>query len=165
MLMDIAHEQPIAVLLGKRVRQIETCAAVSRQVSVVADRLNVVVDVWVDVWLALLVIDAALHDMKQMRDHTAGGEALAVVVEIESPWIRQAPRENFERLSSWMIPPDSTVDELSLCLFVTGFADVGMGEDSVATVKPAVRSPDETVQRFVAVANSPTIKQHFRWAI
>ena len=86
--MDVAHEQPIVVLLGKRVRQIETCATMSRQVSVVADRLNVVVDVWVDVRLALLVIDATLHDMKQMRNYTARGEALAVVVKIESPWIR-----------------------------------------------------------------------------
>ena len=72
---------------GKSIGQIEACAAVSRKMRVVADRLDVVVDVRIHVWAALLVIDAALNDVEQVRDHAAGGESLAVVVEVESPGV------------------------------------------------------------------------------
>ena len=55
-LVDVAHEQPVAILLGKRVRKIEPGAAVCRQVRVVADCFDVVVDVRIDLCATLLVI-------------------------------------------------------------------------------------------------------------
>ena len=49
-----------------------------------------------------------------------------------------------------------------LRVIVTGLADVGMREYSVAAVQPSVRSPDETVQRFVPVVDAPAVEQDLR---
>ena len=40
-----------------------------------------------------------------------------------------------------------------------------MREHAVATVEPAIRAPDERVERFVRVFVGPAIEQHFRLAI
>ena len=46
---------------------------------------DVVVDIGIHMRPALFVVNAALHDMEQMRDHTAGCKTLAVIVEVKSP--------------------------------------------------------------------------------
>ncbi len=86
----------------------------SGQVRVIADGGDVVVDVGVHVRLALLVIGAALHDVEEMRDDTAGGKALAVVVEVKTPRIGKATSEHFEFLLGRMPAPDAGVDKGSL---------------------------------------------------
>ena len=85
MLVDVAHEQPVAVLLRKRVGQVEACPAVSRQVRMITNCLDVVVNVRIHVRATLLVIHASLDDVEQVRDDAAGGCRLAVIVEVDSP--------------------------------------------------------------------------------
>ena len=139
--MDVAHKQTVAILLRKCVRQIETCPAMSRQVGVIANCLDVVVDIWVHVRTTLLVINTSLHDVKQMRNHTARGESLTAIVKIETPWIRQSAGKNLKRAACRVVPPDTTVNELSCRIVVARFPHLRLREYSVAAVEPAVRPP------------------------
>ena len=74
MLVDVAHEELVAVLLREGVGEVEARSAVRGLVDVVTAGLDVVVDKLVHVLPALLVVDAALDDMKQVRDDAACGD-------------------------------------------------------------------------------------------
>ncbi len=41
----------------------------------------------------------------------------------------------------------------------TRLADAGVGENTVAAVKPAVRAPGEAVERFVSIMLAPAVEQ------
>ena len=126
----------------------------------IPDRLDVVVDVRVYVLFALFVVDASLHDMKKVRNHATGGEALPHVVEVESPWIGQTLGKNFEFLGLRMKTPDSTVYEFTVFLCGARLPDLGPSEHPVASVHPTVRAPNEAIEGFVPVMNAPTIEQN-----
>ena len=91
---------------------------------VVPNRLDVVVDVRVDMRTTLFVVDASLHNVKQVRDHTARRKTLASIVEVESPGIRKTSCKDLKCPACRMISPDSTIDELAIFLFVSGMANV-----------------------------------------
>ena len=155
--MNVAHEQTISICFGKRVCQIEAGSTVSRQVCVVANCLDVVINVGVDVLSTLFVVDTALNNVKQMGNHTARGETLAVVVKVEAPGIGKAAGKNFEDLSRRVVTPDTSVDELPICGFVVRITDLRLREDAVAAIQPAIRAPDKAVQCFVAIIDTPAV--------
>ena len=86
----------------------------SRQVSVITNRLDVVVNVRIDVRAALLVINAALHNVEQMRDHAARRESLTVIVKVKAPRVGESTSKHFVRFSNRVVTPDASIDELSL---------------------------------------------------
>ena len=49
--------------------------------------LDIIINVFVYVLTALLVVNATLDDMEEVRDDTARGKTLALVIEIKAPWI------------------------------------------------------------------------------
>ncbi len=159
MLVNVAHEELIAVFLGKNVGEVKAGPAMSGLVSMVPDRLDVVVDVRVYVLFALFVVDASLHDMKKVRNHATGGEALPHVVEVESPGIGQALGKNFEFLGLRMKAPDSTVNEFTVFLCGARLPDLGPSEHPMASVHPTVRAPNEAIEGFVTVMDAPTVEQ------
>ena len=57
----------------------------SRQVRVISDGFNVVIDVRINVWACLLVIRSTLYDMKKMWNNTTRCTPLPVIIEIEPP--------------------------------------------------------------------------------
>ena len=57
----------VAVFFRKCISEIEPSAAMCRKVGVIANRFDVVVDIRIHVGLGLLVINAALNNVKQMR--------------------------------------------------------------------------------------------------
>ena len=61
--------------------------------------------------------------------------------------------------------PDPAVNKLPLILGLPRFADPGLGENSLAAIEPAIRSPDKAVECLVPVLNSPPIKQDLRLSI
>ena len=129
-------------------------------VNVIPNGLDIVVHVWVHVLLALFVVNASLHDMKKVRNDAAGGEALTHVVEVESPRIGQTLGENFEFLRLGMKTPDSTVYEFTVFLCGARLPDLRSSEHPMASVHPTVRTPNEAIESFVTVMNSPTIEQN-----
>ena len=66
--VNVAHEQSIAILLRKRIGQIESRTAVSGQVRVITDRLDVVIDVRIDVRL-----DSVCGRRRPERHETGAG--------------------------------------------------------------------------------------------
>ena len=163
--VDVAHEQAIAILGGKCVGQIDTSAPMCGQMRVVPNRLDVVVNIGVHVRTALLVIDAPLHDVKQVWNHAARRESLSVIVEVKSPGIGQSASEDLKLLPSRMVTPDSTVDKLPRFVILSRFGDSRLREDSMASVEPTVGAPVKAIQSLVAIVDAPAIQQHLRWSV
>jgi len=96
MLVDVAHEKLIAILLGKNISEIESGASMCGEVSVVPNRRDVIVHVWIEMRLALLVIVTTLDNVKEVGNDAARCETLAHIIEIEAPGIGQTVGEDFE---------------------------------------------------------------------
>ena len=87
MFVYVTHKKLIAVFFRKNIRQIEAGSSVSRLMGMVANGLDVVVNIGVYILFALLVIDASLNYMKKVRNDTASSETLPHVIEIKAPGI------------------------------------------------------------------------------
>ena len=98
-----------------------------------------------EMFAALPLITPALNHVKQMRNDAGFFKQLAVFVEIKTPRIARAFGENFKNLFRGMITPDAGIDPLTFAFGRAGFADERRTKNAVTTVKPAVRSPLETV--------------------
>ena len=131
----------------------------SGQVCMITNRFYVVIDIRIDVWPSLLVIRSALHDMKKMRDDTTRCTPLPVVIEIKSPRIRQSTSKDFKCFPSWMVSPNTSINKLTLCICITWLPNIGMRKHAVATVQPTIRTPNETIERFMPILNTPSVKQ------
>src|SRR4051812_43598030 len=99
--------------------------------------------------------------MIQVRNYARGHKRIADVVEIEAPLVAHAFGEDLEDFFRRMIAPDTRVEREPLGIARARFADVGMREDALVAVEPAVGSPDETVQCLVRVLVAPAIKERF----
>src|SRR5262245_38077320 len=95
--------------------------------------------------------------MPKVVDDARGDEEVAVLVVIESPWIAGALAEEFERLRARMIPPTRAGELVRFALMF----DLGVIEDAVESVEPAVRTPDERIGKLVRVVASEAGEQHF----
>src|SRR5262249_37659236 len=91
-------------------------------------------------------------------------ERLAVFVEVQAPGIAGAVGEDLEFVPGWMIAPDAGVDRHAILVGRAGLADLGMREDAVTAVEPAIGAPDEGVERLVRVLITPAIEQNLRRA-
>jgi hypothetical protein len=100
-----------------------------------------------------------------MRDDAAGGKAVAEVIEVEAPRIGEAASEDFEFASFGVEAPDTGVEVEAVVFGSARFSDEGVSENALATVEPAVGSPDEAVQSFMAVVHAPAIEKDFRFGI
>ena len=87
MLVDVAHKQSITVLGRKDVRQIEPGSTVCGKMSVVPDCFYIVINIGINMRSALLMVNAALNNMKQMRNNTAGSKALPMIVKVKTPGV------------------------------------------------------------------------------
>ena len=165
MLVDVAHEELVSVFGGKSIGQIEAGSAVGREVGVVAYRLDGRVGVGIKVGAGLFVVDAALDDVEEMGDDAAGGKAVAEIIEVEAPRIGEAASEDFEIAGLGMEAPDAGVEVEAIVFRIARFSDEGVGENALATVEPAVGSPDETVEGFVAVMHAPAVEKNFGFGV
>ena len=87
MLVEVTHKQSITVLCRKDVRQIEPGTTVSGKMSVVPDCFYIIIYIGINMRPALLMVNAALNNMKQMRDNTAGSKSLAMIVKVKTPGV------------------------------------------------------------------------------
>ena len=141
----------------ERIRAMDPAARVVRMVG---NRLDVVVGERIEVLARLTLVAGAGQDMIQMRDHTGRIEEFAAGVVVETPRVTRAFRKDLEDMAGWMEAPDPGVDLHALRVGNARLADHRVGEHAVITVEPAVRTPDEAVERLMRVLETPAIKQH-----
>ncbi len=182
--VDVVHEELVAVLLrpgsaeidhrpGVGVPAADVVAAVAVRlvpliadpVTVLGDRLNVGVRVRVEVLARLPLIAAPGMTWYRCGMTQQVEKALPAIVEVDAPGITRAVCEDLELVPRRVIPPDAGVDRRAFFVRRARLADARMREDAVTAVKPAVRPPDEAVERFVRVLVVPAVEQHLRLAI
>ena len=174
--MNIRHEEFVMVLLGKEVCQIDASTSMSRAVTMIYDGLNVGIDVGMNVFSSLSMEETTLDDMKGMGNDTGRDKGLSIVVKVQSPRVAETMGHDFETLLDRMVTEDTPVDELSTLDFLIGrkriaflkdsppvdwLANGRWGSEALASVEPAIWSPNETVQHFVAIADPPTGQVNF----
>ena len=64
-----------------------------------------------------------------------------------------------------MKAPNATINKLPVFILITGATYTRLGENTMTTIQPAIRAPNETIEGFMTVLNTPTIKQDFRGTI
>ena len=103
------------------------------------------------------------NDMPQMADDRVDQKHLAVLIEVEAPRIRRPVSDRLEHFASRMISPHAAVDFRPLRFARTGSTDDRRREDSMPTIKPAVRPPLQTVNDVVPHrVLIPTVEHHDR---
>ena len=137
-------------------------ARIASVVRVVGDGLDVVIGVGIEVLTGLPLIPPAGDDVIQMRDDAGGDEELAMLIVIEPPRVAGALGEDFKRVPHRVIAPHAGIDGNALGIRRARLTDAAVREDAVAAVKPAVRAPDERVQRLVRVLGAPAVEEDFR---
>ena len=136
-------------------------AGIAGVVRVVGNGLDVLIRVRIEVLTTLALVARAWDDVIQMWDHAGGDEELAVLVVVQSPGIAGTMGEDFELMAHGMVAPDAAVERRAFAVGRAGLADVGIGEDALAAVEPAIGTPDEAVQGFVGVLRAPAIEEDF----
>jgi hypothetical protein len=58
-----------------------------------------------------------------------------------------------------MVTPHAGIDGLALVIRRARLADAAVREDAMAAIQPAVRAPDEAVERFVGVLRAPAVEE------
>ena len=169
--MDVGHKQLVAIALGKGVGKIDPRTTMGRTMAMVRNRLDITIDVRIEMAATLPLIDATGDDVPEMWNHAGRDEQLALGVVIDSPGITETVRDHFKAVLGGMVAPDAAVDvdRRSAKLNVTGerilvpveaafpqrLADLGRSSKALATVEPAIGAPVETVDRLVPIANAP----------
>ena len=90
---------------------------------------------------------------------------MAVVIKPDAPLIAAPLREQFKPLLDGMVSPPAGVKLDPLLIGRARLANVGMSENAVAAIQPAVRPPNEAIQRLMAVVHPPAIEDDFRGTI
>ena len=140
--------------------RIRAMDAAARIVRVVGDRLDVVVGERIKVLAGLTLVTRGGKDVIEMRDHAGRIEELAARVVIEAPGIARALGEDLEDVARRMEAPDTGVDLHALVVGRARLADDRVREHAVVAVEPAIRTPDEAVERLVRVVEAPAVEQH-----
>src|SRR5262245_13862297 len=179
--VDVVHEDRAAIFLGPGPALIDHAAGVgvaaaelvglaavvvvplvAGVVAVVGDRLDVAVGVGIEVLGGLPLVASAGNDVEDVRDDAGGGEEVAVLVVVEAPGVAGAVGKGLERVPHGMIAPDAGVELDALVIRRARLAELAVREDAVAAIEPAIRPPDEAVERFVRVFVTPAIEEDGR---
>ena len=110
----------------------------------------------------LTFIACTLNDVIQMRNDARGEERLAEIVEVDAPRVACAMREHFESVPRWMVSPDGGINALAVFVRGSRLANSRMRKHAMTTIQPAVRPPNERVERLMCVLISPAIQQDLR---
>lgn len=94
-----------------------------------------------------------------------GHEERTIGAVVESPLVGAAVGVNLELVGDGMKAPDSRFDAETFILWCSRFSDQGRVEHSVATVKPAVMTPEERVGGLMGIVGRKAIEQNLRRAV
>ena len=176
--MDVEHHGPAAIFSREIIaivdakptmgmapasfitHSIATMGIRSNEMLVVGNCFDVGVNIRIEVpkRIGLAQIIRALNDVPEVRNDAGLGKPFSLRIVVESPGVGGAMGENVEFLLQRMISPVGTIELRPLVCRRSRSADNGMGEDAVAAVEPAVRSPVKRIQRFMRVLIAPAIE-------
>src|SRR5690606_443059 len=88
---------------------------VAQPVHVIGDGLDIVVGIGIEVFAALPMVPRSLYHMEEMRDNAYRGKRMPIVVEIDTPRVTRAVREDLKYVACRMITPYARVNR---CPFV-----------------------------------------------
>ena len=113
--MQVAHDEPAAVILGERVGVVDAQPAVRRLLVVLrGDRGQGVRHRRIRAALALVI--AALGHVEEVVDHAAGDEPVALAVVVQAPRVAGPLGEQLEFLGDRMIAPDGAGEVVHLAV-------------------------------------------------
>ena len=162
-LVDVGHEDPSLLRGRKGIGLVDARPAVRRSVAMVGDRLDVAVDVRVEVLASLTVIDAARDHVPEVGDDAGADDELPFGVVVDTPRVAESVGDDLEPILRRMVSPDAAID-LDAFAFqdVVGerlsglehpalagrLSDLRRREQSLQSVQPPIGAPMETVQRL-----------------
>src|SRR5262245_35257819 len=76
----------------------------------IGNRLDISVDVGIEVLAALTLVDAARHNMPEVRDDACAHHELSFGVVVDAPRIAEPVRDDFKAIFCRMVAPDAAVD-------------------------------------------------------
>ena len=133
--VNVVHEDLVPVLVGELVAQVDhtTCER-SSEVLVGTDSLDVEIGVGVVVLASLALVTAAKGNVVDVGDDAGGNEALAVVIEVDSPLVGAAFCKEFVDVSGRMVTPDGGTGGDAFRIWSARFTDFGAVEDALAAI-------------------------------
>ena len=147
--VDIPHVELAPVLLRIRITVVPMNAAVRRFLMFMPDdTFDLPSERWV--WASLTMIIAGFRQMPQVINHTRADECITFVIKRNPPWITRAFAEHLKLVRLRMnakhrtreIPRQLTILEIRILRSVGHMRWI---ENSVQTIKPAVRSPCQRI--------------------
>src|SRR5262249_51276656 len=128
------------------------CPAAFLVEGVIANLVDVAVCVRVERLAGLALVRAAGTDVEQVRNNATTQDELAIgVAVVHAPRIARPVCKNLEVLGLGDVAPDASIQLYLLRIGLVGIGNLGVGEDAVQSVQPAVRSPLKGIERFVRV--------------
>ena len=109
-LVDVGHEDAAACEVREGIGLIDARPAMRRAMTMIGDRLNVAVDVRIEVLATLSLINAARDDVPQVGDDARADQQLALGVVVDAPRVAEAVRDDLEPILRRVIAPDAAVD-------------------------------------------------------
>lgn len=100
-----------------------------------------------------------------MFDHAVGDEHLSLFVESDPPRICGAVRDNFHSLARRMVPPNATIQNDALHIGSAGASYFRISKNSVAAIKPAVRTPGQPIHHIVLGFERPPVQHGFQRSV
>ena len=95
-----------------------------------------------------------------MIDHAGADKGVARAIEIHSPRIARAVREDLELFCARMIAGHCGIDFDRRKIRISGIFHHRIREHAMSHVKPAVRSPGEAVEQFMPILQAKAALQH-----
>ena len=89
-----------------------------------------------------------------MHDHTRAHECVPALVPVHAPGIARAIGEDFEIFRARVIPREGRIHGHARTFWVIWITNLRMREDPFGHIKPAIRSPGETVEQLVPVLHT-----------
>ena len=80
----------------------------------VGNRLDVVVEIRIEMLTTLALIPSALNDVPQVWNHARSNEGLSTVVEVNSPRFTGSACEDIKHVPRRVVTPDRSVNRNSL---------------------------------------------------
>ena len=132
----------------------------------VGSLLDCLIDVWVQMSAEHATVIRTGNDMPEVADDGVDHEQLPVGIPIVAPGVGAAMRDIFKDLAGRMKTPDGAVQLRAFVRSCARSTDSGGVRDTMATIKPAVRTPAQAIDDVVADGlGVKPIQQDFRLAI
>src|SRR5690625_1214916 len=103
-------------------------APVAHPVNMICHSFYIVIGVFIKMLPHLSLIPCAMNDMKKVRHHTDGHKRMSAIIKGYAPRVARAVSHQFKPSLDGVIPPDTGIDPLPLCISRTSLAHNAVGK-------------------------------------